>query len=188
VGDVKVLRVLQARDKAARKHALVGHDEGSGQMLGVAVDGETKQQQLDDGHAYHHAEGQAVAANLADLLDQDGEKARPAHALAPVFSPAKLSCASCMSAMNTSSRLGAMASAVSPAKGSAVSASCTASVLEALTCSVMPKGATLRMPAVSRRWCATSISRGPETAQVTSPAPAITSAAVPRVSSLPYAI
>jgi hypothetical protein len=60
--------------------------------------------------------------------------------------PAKLSCASCISAMKTSSRLAGIGSARSRAAQRRASAALHACSLPAETCSVAPNGATVRMP------------------------------------------
>jgi hypothetical protein len=66
--DAEVIAVLQGGDEAAGKHAFVRYPHGGGQVLGVGVDGETEQHQLHHRNAHQHAEGEAVAPHLDELL------------------------------------------------------------------------------------------------------------------------
>ena len=75
--DAKIGGILQAGDQAARELALVALYHGQRQMLGVGVDREAEQDQLQDRHPDHHRESQAVALDLAKFLDQDRDEAAP---------------------------------------------------------------------------------------------------------------
>src|SRR5205085_5985736 len=80
--------------------------EGGVDVADVHVDGEAEQQQLDRRDAQDHAEGEPVAAELAQLLHHDRKQPVGAHA-----SSSPRACrAACVAATNTSSRLGSAAS------------------------------------------------------------------------------
>ena len=72
----EIVAVLQAGEDAAREFAAIGAQDGRGQMLRIGIDGESEQDQLDDGNADDHAEGQAIALELDELLADDAEPAR----------------------------------------------------------------------------------------------------------------
>ncbi|MNK40650.1 hypothetical protein D3C87_593000 [compost metagenome] len=80
LGDVKVVRRLHRRDEAAREGAVVRRDDGGGHLLGIGVDGVAEQRELHDGQAHDHAEGDAVAAKLQELLQDHAPPARPGKA------------------------------------------------------------------------------------------------------------
>jgi hypothetical protein len=78
--DVEVFRVLHRRDEAARKRALVADDDGGRQMLRVRVNRVAEERKLHDRQADDHAEGDAVAPQLQELLEHDAPPARDGEA------------------------------------------------------------------------------------------------------------
>jgi hypothetical protein len=72
--EAEVVGCLQRRDERARELAgIAAMTTAVGRCPRVGVDGVAEEQQLHHRHADHHAEGQAVAAQLDELLDQDAE-------------------------------------------------------------------------------------------------------------------
>jgi hypothetical protein len=79
LGDAEVAGVLGRAHDAAHQRAVVVRHHRGGQLARVAVDGITEQHQLHDRHADQHREGQAVAAQLHQLLAQHRHDAAPAE-------------------------------------------------------------------------------------------------------------
>ncbi len=79
VGDAEVFGIFQPGQQAAREFAFVGNHRSQRQALGIGIDRKAEQYQLHDRDGNHHREGQPVAPDLAEFLDQDGEKAGPVH-------------------------------------------------------------------------------------------------------------
>jgi hypothetical protein len=73
--DLEVIAVLHRRDVGTSKRARIGHDDGGRQMLGIGIDRVAEKHQLHDRDADDHAEGQPVAFELDELLEQDAEPA-----------------------------------------------------------------------------------------------------------------
>ena len=70
--EVEVARILDRGKERANLSAVVRQEHGRGQMLGVGVDGIPEEDELNEGNAYHHVEGEAVPAHLDELLDDHG--------------------------------------------------------------------------------------------------------------------
>ncbi len=51
--------------------AIVGHKDGSGQALGIRIDGIPKKHQLNQRDADHHTERHTVAAHLDEFFYDD---------------------------------------------------------------------------------------------------------------------
>ena len=69
--DLEVIAVPHGRHVRPGERAGVGHDDGRGQLLGIGVDGVAKQNQLHDRNGDDHAEGQPVAFELDEFLEQN---------------------------------------------------------------------------------------------------------------------
>ena len=74
-GDVEVVGGPHGRDQRARRARVVAHHQRRRQVLGVGVDGEAEEEELDQRHAHHQGQGEAVPPRLDDLLAQDGDEA-----------------------------------------------------------------------------------------------------------------
>ena len=66
----------EARDRSKREAVAIGDQRSSGQVLGIGIDGETEQHELDHRNADNHAEGQPVTLELHELFGHDAEPAR----------------------------------------------------------------------------------------------------------------
>src|SRR5207342_3809310 len=93
---------VEAGEDLPRMRGLRLIDHAGIDMADVEIDRKTKQQQLQGRNAKDHAEGDAVAAQLAQLLDHDREQSREIHAASAR--------PSLVAATNTSSRFGVTAS------------------------------------------------------------------------------
>ncbi len=74
--EVEVAAVADRVQQRASLRPVVGHEHGGGQVLRVGVDREAEQHELHQRDADHHPEGQAVAAHLDELLDDDRPEPR----------------------------------------------------------------------------------------------------------------
>ncbi len=89
-------------DHFARMRRLRLVEHGGGQVADIEVDRVAEQQQLHRRNADDHRERQAIAAQLAQFLDDDREQAAQVHG---GFSPRRFRASAC-AVTNTSSRLG----------------------------------------------------------------------------------
>ncbi len=108
LGDGEVGRVVERRQHRAAEVALLVHQHGGRHVARRGVDGVAEQQELHHGDEQHHGEGQPVAAQLHELLDEHGPRARrggrPQQGLDADHW--KLSCDWLIRLMNTSSSEG----------------------------------------------------------------------------------
>ena len=93
--QVEIFRGLHRLQDGATGRSGISHLHQGRQIARVCIDGIAEQEELHDGNADHHAEGQAVAQHLDEFLAQNGENAREAiHrklSSAPVISQIKAS-------------------------------------------------------------------------------------------------
>jgi hypothetical protein len=82
VVDAEVAARLQCRDQAPRIHARVGAQHRGRQPLGVGIDRVAEEDELQHRDADDHAEGEPVAPELDELLDDDPEPALQREPLA----------------------------------------------------------------------------------------------------------
>src|SRR5205085_10105397 len=75
--DAEVAAGLHRREERARVLARVRRQRRRGQRLRVAVDGIAKEDELHHRDADDHPEGQAIALELDELLDDDPHPPRP---------------------------------------------------------------------------------------------------------------
>ena len=73
VRDVEIVARAQRRDEGAREHAVVLDQHRGRQVLRVGVDGVAEQHQLHERDEDHRREGDAVAPELDQLLDEDAQ-------------------------------------------------------------------------------------------------------------------
>ena len=69
---IEVTAVFDGFQESPGLGSVIGHQDGSGQMLGVRVDGEAEENELEEGDADHHREREPVTAHLDGLLDHHG--------------------------------------------------------------------------------------------------------------------
>jgi hypothetical protein len=74
--DREVGGVVERGQHGAGKIALLVHEDGGRQVARRGVDGVAEQQKLHDGDEDHGGEGQPVALELHELLDEHGRRAR----------------------------------------------------------------------------------------------------------------
>jgi hypothetical protein len=104
----EIVAVGHGGDVGPRERPGVDHDHGGGQVFRVGIDRKAEEQQLDDRDADDHSEGQSVALELDELLEQDADPAREREAW-HASQPANGSSACCMRWMKASSSEGATA-------------------------------------------------------------------------------
>src|SRR5207244_2540690 len=185
VGDAEVAARLHRGKQRARVGARIGREHRGRQALRVGVDRVAEEDELQHRDADDHAEGQAVALELDELLDDDPDPARPREA------HCSSACTCSIRWMKTSSspafdlRQRSSASSLN----SAIARSSSAS-FSPVTCSVLPKAVTCATPALPLSLPASSASfaGGPDTSQVASLKRCSTSSGVPVASSFPSAM
>ena len=102
--------VAQGRQNGAAHIRILLQKKGGRQITRRRVDGVAKEKELHQRHGDHGGEGDAVAAQLDELLHQHGEKARERTMRAgDDRAHGKLSCARLMRSMKTSSSEGSSA-------------------------------------------------------------------------------
>src|SRR6185369_13226047 len=163
--EIEIAARLHRREVAARELALFGDDHRGRKMLRVGVDGVAEENELDDRHADDHAERDAVAPQLQELLQHDPPPARerePPHCLAPKLSSERL-----MRWMNTSSSpLSARSTRQAvPAVARRSDASSTAAS-RPVTWSAEPKAAICSTPGSPCSFAATAARSSPDTDHV----------------------
>jgi hypothetical protein len=80
--ELEVVARAHGREEAAGELALLAGDhDGRRQVPGLRVDGVSEQQELHDGDADDHPEGDSIAPELHELLQHDGPPAVPRKAL-----------------------------------------------------------------------------------------------------------
>src|SRR5690606_12223883 len=119
-------------------------------LFRIVVDGEAEQDELDERHAEHHGEGDAIPPHLDGFLGDQ----RPETPEREEADHRMLSWDCDMTWMKTSSRLVSPSVTVAASKDSANRAIEAASAARSrpTTCSVLPKGATWSTPSIARRY------------------------------------
>src|SRR5690606_27324998 len=163
--EAVVVGHLQRRDDGAAVVVVAHRQQSRRKLLGVVVDRVAEEDELDQRHSQHHAEGQAVAAHLGEFLqEQRLEPGEGEEGMARCAAHSMLSFEAPMNWMNTSSRLvwpcSTVVSGRSPS-GRTVSASASRSA--PTTCSVVPNGATWSTPGLPCNSAASFSSCGPRT-------------------------
>ena len=72
--EAVIIGVFERRDHRPAIVVLAERDECRRQSLGIGIDRIAEQDELHERHAQHHAEGDAVAPHLDELLDQQGNE------------------------------------------------------------------------------------------------------------------
>ena len=101
--EVEVAAVANGVQQRASLRPVVGQQDGGGQVLGIGIDGESEQHELDQRNADHHPERDAVAPHLDEFLHHHGAEASEGKAVLRAHG-VKLSRDWSMRWMNTSSR------------------------------------------------------------------------------------
>src|SRR5262249_9318233 len=170
VGDVEICGVLNGLENRTADIALFLQQHRGRQVPGIGVDGVPEQQKLNERDHDDHGEGNTVALELDELLDQHRPSPAPEATVGACAGSARLdqrahwksSLARPMRSMKTSSSEGSdrVQTRSGRARWGATAASSAASS-RPHTCRLVPNGATMSMPGRRLSCSASSFSPSP---------------------------